>query len=84
MMMKDKAITRGVTIVEADHFYLSSKTCSECGDVNKDLILSNRTYKCDNCGMPKDRDLNAAINLRNLAVSSTERINACGEHISHN
>ena len=47
-----------------DRFYPSSKTCSQCGKVKKDLKLSNRIYKCD-CGLSVDRDLNASINLKN-------------------
>ena len=47
-----------------DRFYSSSKTCSQCGKVKKDLKLSDRIYKCD-CGFTIDRDLNASINLKN-------------------
>ncbi len=47
-----------------DRFYPSSKTCSHCGKIKKDLKLSNRIYKC-NCGLDIDRDLNASINLKN-------------------
>ncbi|EHR0219573.1 transposase [Clostridium perfringens] len=47
-----------------DRFYPSSKTCSQCGKVKKDLKLSDRIYKCD-CGLTIDRDLNASINLKN-------------------
>ena len=47
-----------------DRFYPSSKTCSKCGKIKKDLKLSDRIYKCD-CGFTIDRDLNASINLKN-------------------
>ncbi|MDK0835397.1 transposase [Clostridium perfringens] len=47
-----------------DRFYPSSKTCSKCGEIKKDLKLSDRIYKC-NCGLAIDRDLNASINLKN-------------------
>ncbi len=47
-----------------NRFYPSSKTCSNCGKVKKDLKLSDRIYKCD-CGFNIDRDLNASINLKN-------------------
>ena len=47
-----------------DRFYPSSKTCSNCGKIKKDLKLSDRIYKCD-CGFAIDRDLNASINLKN-------------------
>lgn len=48
-----------------------------CGNIKKDLTLSDREYVCDACGVVEDRDLNAASNLANLAVSST--VTACGE-----
>ena len=51
--------------VVADRYYPSSKTCSFCGSVKKNLKLSDRTYICDKCGLIIDRDLNAAINLMN-------------------
>lgn len=53
----------GVRLIIADRFFPSSKTCSQCGQIKKDLKLSDRTYHCD-CGLHIDRDLNAAINLR--------------------
>lgn len=51
-----------------DRFYPSSKTCSECGYVKLELKLSERTFICESCGMSMDRDLNAAINIRNEAA----------------
>lgn len=56
----------GIDIIIADRFYPSSKTCSKCGNIKKDLKLSDRVYKCE-CGFELDRDLNAAINLSKLA-----------------
>ena len=56
---------RGIELVKADRWYPSSKTCSNCGHIKKDLKLSDRTYICPNCGAVIDRDLNAAINLAN-------------------
>ena len=47
-----------------DRFYSSSKTCSSCGEIKKDLKLSDRVYKCS-CGLIMDRDLNESINLKN-------------------
>ena len=58
-----KAALRNCTVVVADRFFASSKTCSGCGNKKKYLPLSERTYKCDCCGLVMDRDLNAAINL---------------------
>jgi len=67
----------GSTVIVADRFYPSSKTCSVCGYVKDELSLSERTFVCNNCGSVLDRDLNASRNLENLAVSWTESLNAC-------
>jgi len=67
----------GSKVIVADRFYPSSKMCSRCGSIKHDLKLSDRIYKCPECGLVMDRDLNAAINLMKLAVSSTESLNAC-------
>jgi len=72
-----KAAQRGGRIVVADRWYPSSKTCSACGHRLETLSLSVRDWTCPECGSVHDRDVNAAINLRNLAVSST--VSACGE-----
>ncbi|QLE45045.1 IS200/IS605 family element transposase accessory protein TnpB (plasmid) [Nostoc sp. C052] len=50
-------------LVVVDRWYPSSKTCSHCGTKKDALLLSEREFKCDNCGFTIDRDLNAAINL---------------------
>jgi len=55
---------RGIELVIADRFYPSSKTCSQCSEIKKDLKLTDRLYKCS-CGLSIDRDLNASINLSN-------------------
>ncbi len=52
-------------LIIADRLFASSKTCSNCGSIQKDLKLSTRIYKCQKCGLILDRDLNAAINLKN-------------------
>ncbi|MFL5655069.1 MAG: RNA-guided endonuclease InsQ/TnpB family protein [Ktedonobacteraceae bacterium] len=65
-------------LVMVDRWYPSSKTCSGCGYVKPELSLGERTFVCEQCGMVLDRDLNAAINLRSVAVSSTDTKNACG------
>ena len=61
--IKYKAEEYGIEVVEVDRFYASSKTCSHCGHIKTDLKLSDRTYRCSECGLVIDRDLNAAINL---------------------
>ncbi len=70
--LKTKAEVLGIPIVQAPQFFASSKTCSDCGEKKKDLTLADRQYQCDSCGFIEDRDVNAAINLRNLAVGQTE------------
>jgi putative transposase len=50
--------------VEIDRFYPSSKMCSKCGNVKSELELSERTYQCEACRNVLDRDLNAALNIR--------------------
>jgi putative transposase len=59
----------GSKLFVIDRFFPSSKTCSCCGNVKDKLKLSKRTYECENCGLSIDRDLNAAININNFAVS---------------
>lgn len=54
----------GIELRIADRFYPSSKICHKCGNIKKDLKLSDRTYKCSACGEIIDRDLNASLNLR--------------------
>ena len=61
----------GVSITTLRRFYPSSKTCSACGEKLVELPLSVREWTCSSCGVVHDRDLNAAVNLRNMAVSST-------------
>ncbi|MXZ01325.1 IS200/IS605 family element transposase accessory protein TnpB [Candidatus Poribacteria bacterium] len=70
--LKTKAETLGIPVVQADRFFASSKTCSSCGHKKDDLTLSDRHYHCSHCGASIDRDVNAAINLRNLAAGYAE------------
>ena len=58
-----KCKNAGIQLIAADRFYPSSKLCSCCGSVKKDLKLSDRVYRCS-CGNVMDRDLQAAINLK--------------------
>ena len=58
----------GIELRIVDRFYPSSKLCSECGFIKKDLKLSDRTYICSECGMVMDRDKNASINLANAKI----------------
>ena len=61
--MKYKSELYGIKLVEVPTFYSSSKTCSQCGTVKKDLKLSDRVYRCAHCGLVIDRGFNASINL---------------------
>ena len=58
-----KCNDKGVQIIIADRFYPSSKLCSCCGKIKKNLKLSDRTYRCE-CGNVIDRDFQASLNLR--------------------
>lgn len=60
-----KSNWNGVRFVEIDRFFPSSKTCSNCGYVKKKLRLSTREWICPKCGTHHDRDINAAINIKN-------------------
>ena len=81
----EKAKKNGVEVREVDRFYPSSKACSRCGKLKKDLKLKDRTYKCS-CGLEIDRDLNAALNLKKakeykVLAETTDGLlgsNACG------
>jgi putative transposase len=74
-----KSNLRGCRITEAPRFYPSSKMCSRCGTIKDDLGLGERLFHCERCSLEMDRDLNAAINLKNVAVSST--VTACREDV---
>ena len=61
--LKAKCDENGIELRVADRFYPSSKTCHHCGSIRKNLKLSDRIYRCE-CGYVADRDLNAALNLK--------------------
>ena len=61
-----KSRIHGIKIQIAPKFYASSKTCSNCGNINKNLKLSDREYSCPQCNLRINRDYNAAINLSKL------------------
>jgi putative transposase len=65
-----KSAWHNIEFVVADRFYPSSKMCSCCGNIKKDLTLKDRIYYCSKCGNTVDRDYQAAINLRNYAISN--------------
>lgn len=65
-VMKNKCSIHNITFIEASQYYPSSQLCSNCGYRQK--IGRNKIYKCPNCGLEIDRDLNAAINLQHYAL----------------
>ncbi|MHB9341365.1 RNA-guided endonuclease InsQ/TnpB family protein [Fusobacterium polymorphum] len=64
----NKCKERNIELRLVDTFYPSSKTCSCCGSIKKDLKLNDRIYKCYNCGLEMNRDYNASINLEKAKV----------------
>jgi putative transposase len=71
-----KAPMHGSRVVVAGRWFPSSRLCSDCGHIHGGLTLADREWACDGCGVVHDRDLNAAINLTDLAASSA--VTACG------
>jgi len=63
-----KAEAANVRVVIADQWYPSSKLCSSCGSKREGLGLGEREWTCEICHTVHDRDLNAAMNLRNYAM----------------
>lgn len=68
-ILKYKCDWNSITLVKADRFYPSSKKCSCCGTVKDNLMLRDRIYKCDVCGLIIDRDFNASRNLANYKLT---------------
>jgi putative transposase len=77
-----KAYEAGVDLVVVSRWYPSSKRCSKCGWIKKDLTLRDRVWTCDACGIKHDRDLNAATNILNEGLQQstvgTTGTHACG------
>ena len=61
--MKYKCEESNIKFFQVDRFFPSSKTCSHCGCIHKNLKLSDRIFECPSCGFTIDRDFNAAVNL---------------------
>jgi IS605 OrfB family transposase len=78
--LRYKAHWYGSQVLLASRWEPSSKTCSRCGWVDEDLTLADRVFHCQNpeCLLVLERDLNAAVNLSQLAGSSSDSQNACG------
>jgi possible transposase len=68
LKLEYKKRERNIELRIVDRFYPSSKICSCCGNIKRDLKLNDRVYKCNNCGFKIDRDYNASINLEKAQV----------------
>lgn len=73
-IMKYKCEESGIKFFQVDRFFPSSKTCSQCGCIHKNLKLSDRIFECPSCGFTTDRDFNAAMNLENYFNSYIEEL----------
>lgn len=62
-MLEYKLADRGKYLVKVDRFFASTKTCNDCGTINKDITLGTRQWTCPSCGVMHDRDYNAAKNI---------------------
>jgi putative transposase len=69
-MLEYKADCNGKNILRIGRFSPSSKTCSNCGRINKELILKDREWTCKGCNFVLDRDVNAAINIKSFALKN--------------
>lgn len=69
-MLEYKAEWYGKNILKIGTFEPSSKTCSCCGNINKELTLKDREWTCECCGTLLNRDVNAAINVKSFALKN--------------
>ena len=67
-MLEYKSLWKGKHLIKVPKFFPSSKKCSKCGYINKGLTLSDRTWPCPECRTVHDRDINAAINIREEGI----------------
>lgn len=79
-MLEYKAEWYGKNILRIGQFAPSSKTCSNCGGINKELTLKDREWTCGNCSTVLDRDVNAACNIKSFALKN----HLSGEHTLKN
>lgn len=84
-MIEYKSQWHDRVIIKAHRFYPSSKTCSSCGQIYHGLSLRERTWTCNNCNAPHDRDENACLNLFNYNKlnknAAGTAVNACGGNV---
>ena len=69
-MLKYKLEESGKKLIVADKFFPSTKQCSSCKNKKESILLSERIYECEHCKLSIDRDLNAALNLKQYAIES--------------
>ena len=81
-LVEYKAEEAGRTLIRIPRFEPSSKTCSDCGAINKELKLSDRQWVCQSCGLLHDRDYNAAKNIRRVGLALQERTYASTQSVS--
>jgi putative transposase len=67
-MLEYKSLWKGKHLVKVPKFFPSSKRCSRCGIINKSLTLSERAWFCPECKTVHDRDINAAVNIREEGI----------------
>lgn len=79
--LKYKSEWNGKNVIFIGRFEPSSKTCSSCGYVNRNLKLSDREWTCPQCGAHLDRDVNAARNIKQMALHPQALV-ACEEKVS--
>lgn len=68
VMLEYKAEWYGKNILTIGRFEPSSKTCSNCGNIKKDMTLSDRNWVCEKCGTSHNRDVNAAQNIKTFGL----------------
>jgi len=69
-MLKYKSIWYGKQVIKIGRFEPTSKTCSCCGWIDENQTLNDRIFNCPICGLTIDRDLNAAINIKNIGIKA--------------
>jgi transposase len=69
---------RGKKLIKIDSFFPSSKICSNCSHLSNELALADRTWICPNCNVNHDRDINAAINIRNEGIRILSTVGTTG------
>jgi putative transposase len=77
-----KAAEAGRKLIRIPRFEPTSKTCGECGAINKGLTLNDRQWVCQSCGVLHDRDYNAAKNIRRVGQTLQEVTYAVAQSVS--